>query len=41
MALTLSDQRFRCTECNRVVFTVAPERCCGFTMLVERDSSRK
>lgn len=41
MALTLAEHRFRCTECHRVVFTAAPEHCCGYTMLVERDSSRK
>ena len=41
MAVTLIANRFRCTECNRVVFTAAPEHCCGYTMLVERDSARK
>jgi hypothetical protein len=41
MALTLNETRFRCTECSRVTYGFSPEHCCGFTMLVERDASRK
>lgn len=41
MALTLTEARYRCTECHRVVFGAQAERCCGFTMLPERDAARK
>ncbi len=41
MALEVEATRYRCTECNRVVYTYVPERCCEFTMLAEPSPDRK
>ncbi len=41
MALPVEATRYRCTECNRVVYGYEPEHCCEFTMLAEPNPERK